>query len=204
MLARRVAVCALGFALLGATSALGEEQRVRVGGGSVLAPSGDWQREAAPDGSLVRFTRLHEWLGQTKGMTQIVVFRNRASAATGDDPAALAAAFLDEEERIMRELGVAAGDYALSDVVRGTRVVSGRTLHTLAYRKKLSALRFGRKRERAQLNLWFPDDFAQSRDFYGFLISELREKGALVADEDLAQIDAVITSFRVEAAAPQP
>lgn len=202
MLLRCLALGALAFALLSRVPANAEPPRIRLGGGSLLAPSGDWQQEAAPDGESVRFTKLHSWLGQAKGTTQIVVFRNRVAAGAGDDPAVVAAAFFDEEERVMRELGVAAGDYTLSDVVRGTRVVGGRTLHTLAYRKQLATLRFGRKRERAQLNLWFPDDFAQSRSCYGFLIAELREKGALVADADLAQVDPVIASFRPEPGAP--
>jgi hypothetical protein len=131
-------------------------------------------------------------------MTQIVVFRNRVEPHLGDDTATIAAAFFSEEERVMREQGVAAGEYELSDVSRGTRMVAGRTLYTLEYRKALSLKRYGRKRERAQLCLWFPDDFAQSRELYGFLISELREKGALVAEADLTQIDPVIASFRIE------
>ena len=173
-------------------------ERIRIGGGVLSAPSGDWIREAAPGGESVEFTRLYKWLGQTKGMTQIIVFRNAVSPEVPDGPELIASSFLAGEERIMREQGVAAGEYELSQLKRGERMLAGRKLFTLDYRKKLSVLRHGRKAEDAQLNLWFPDDFAQTREFYGFLVSELREKGAMVAKPDLSQIDPVILSFQLE------
>lgn len=194
----RIGVRAGVAALLLLASLASAEERIRVGGGSLAAPGSGWQTELAPDGGSVRFTKLHQWLGQTRGSTQIVVFRNAVASDAGDDPSALAAGFFAEEERVMRESGVAAGHYELSGIERGTRVVGERTLYTLSYRKKLSMLRYGRKEEQARLCVWFPEDFPTSREFYGFLISELREKGALVAKPDLDQIDRVIEGFRLE------
>jgi hypothetical protein len=200
---RRINVgVALAFSLLAARAPLAEEARIRVGGGSVSVPGEKWIVESEPDASAVRFTRRYAWLGQTKGSTQIVVFRNAVAPEGGDDTAAIAAAFFAGEERIMRESGVAAGDYELSGVERGTRVVGERTLHTFAYRKQLATRRFGRKVEQSLLCVWFPEGFPVPREFYGFLISELREKGALVEKPDLAQIDRVIEGFRLEAGTP--
>ena len=185
-------------ALLLLASVASAEERIRVGGGTLSAPGGGWQVELAPDGDVARFTKLHEWLGQAKGSTQIVVFRNEVAREAGEDLEAVAAGFFAEEERILRESGVAAGHYELSGIERGTRVVGERTLYTFSYRKKLSTLRYGRKNEQARLCVWFPEDFATSREFYGFLIAELRETGALVAKPDLDQIDRVIEGFRLE------
>jgi hypothetical protein len=190
----------LAGALLVASVAIAEEERFRVGSGSLPAPGTGWETELAPDGEVVRFTKLHKWLGQAKGSTQIVVFRNEVAREAGDDPSAIAAAFFASEERIMRESGVAAGDYELSGIEQGTHAVGERTLYTFAYRKKLSTLRYGRKDEQARLSVWFPEDFPTSREFYGFLIAELRQTGALVTKPDLRQIDRVIDSFRLERA----
>jgi len=195
-----VALFLLGSLALAPPPAGANQDRLRVGGGSVGAPSGDWQREIAPDGDSVRFTRVHSWLGRPKGMTQILVFRNAVDASAGDEPGPIAADFLAGEERTMRELGVAAGEYELSDVERGSRTIGARSLYSLAYRKKLSLLRHGRKEEHAILYLWFPEDFPERREFYGFLISEIREKGSLVGSDDLGQIDPIIEGFRLERA----
>jgi len=185
------------FALLAAGVLLAESSPLRVGNGLVAPPAGDWQQELAADGNAVRLTRTHKWLGQPKGSTQIVVFAQSAAKAAGDDPAAVAAQFFDEEERIMQEQGVAAGDYKLSSVVRGTHTVDGRQVFTLTYHKDLTVMRFGRQVEDARLSLWFPDGFADTREFYGFLVSEMRQKGAMVEKVDLGRIEPVIANFQI-------
>lgn len=190
-----VALCAL---LLAASALCADAPSLRVGAGVVTPPTGDWQQELTADGSAARFTRAYKWLGQPKGSTQIVVFAQSVAKEAGDDPASVAAQFFEQEERIMREQGVAAGDYKLSKVVRGTRTVDGRQVLTLTYHKDLAVMRFGRQIEEARLSLWFPDGFATTRECYGFLISEMRQKGAMVDKADLGLIDPVIANFRVE------
>jgi hypothetical protein len=186
------------FGLLLAGTLGAREPSVQVGNGVLVPPSGDWQQELSPDGTAVRFTRVYKWLGQPKGMTQMLVFADSAAPDAGDDAEAIAAQRFADEERIMREQGVAAGEYRLEDVTRGTRVVDGRTLFTMTYHKDLAVMRFGRKTEKARLLLWFPDSFPADRDFYGFLVSEIREKGAMVEEPDLARIDPIIRSFRIQ------
>jgi hypothetical protein len=121
------------------------------------------------------------------------VFRNGlTSDAPLRDADAVAAGFFDQEVETMRREGK--GQYSLDKVKRGTEVIDGRSLHVMTFRTGTWTWS-----QPSALYLWFPADFAQSREFYGFLIAARVPLEGTTAPT-LEEVRPVIVSFRLDEA----
>jgi hypothetical protein len=163
---------------------------------SVVRPAGKgWDMSVDSAQTSVTFARQRSALFNPVQVTTMSVFANGIMAGMRlPDADAVAADFLAEEERIMNE-DVSRGEYRLEDVRQSIDSIGGRRVHTIRFRKVMSVWKYGRWAEEAALHVWFPDDFAASRRFYCFLMSEYYLRGGLNVKVDLTQIEPLIASL---------
>lgn len=141
------------------------------------------------------------WTGRTLGNTLISVFQNKllpeekwsmSEEQVADD-------YRNTEEQIMRE-AAQRGEYNLEEVKRTFLQIGDKKLYSMSYKSatKGSWLITGPPKDvEAVLYLYFPQNYKVTHTFYGFLISESYERGALVM-KDLDQIYPVINSFQLK------
>lgn len=195
----------LGLATLHASAAppSPDAERVVVGRGSVASPGPKWRIERGPEGEEVAFRKTKTLKPGAVSVpllspkfdaeVSIRVFRNRVlDGDSSADAAKTAADFFDREEAIMRSEGK--GSYSLENVDRRTRTIAGRMHYLLTFRTGTWTWS-----QPSALYLWFPDDFAMSREFYGFLIVvHVPLEGTRAAESLLEDVEPVIASFRLE------
>ncbi len=175
------------------------QSRLMAGRGSFAMPSGSWKAEPAPDGNSVELGRERSYkmgpIARYHGTVYIRVFFNKVLG--GDVPRdALATAndFFDQELQTIRdELKPSKlGAYGLDKISRGTTSIGDKSLHFMRY-----SLATWTWSQPTVLYLWFPPDFAETREFYGFLACERVPLEATRA-VTLADIEPIIEGFRLE------
>lgn len=136
------------------------------------APSGpDWSVERRQ--SSVEFIKAERsFLGGPKRLRYVRVIRNSfPESLDGWTEQEIADDFRDSEEMGMQLMGVQTGMYEFISLRRGEEPRSGFTLHTMKM-----VMRGGVRTEwalhRLELYLLFPSDFASTREFYNFLLSD--------------------------------
>lgn len=176
------------------------QSRLTVGRGSFAMPGGPWKAEAAADGNSIELGRDRSYkMGPISpryhGTVYMRVFFDKVlDDQVLLDEAATASDFFDHELQTMRdELKPSKlGAYSLEKISRGTTSIGGKSLHFMRY--QLATWTWNQP---SVLYLWFPPEFAETREFYGFLASErvLLEATRAVT---LADIEPIIEEFRLE------
>lgn len=172
----------------------------QVGRYTVQVPGNDeWKIVIDKEQGMVTAERLKKWwTGRILGSTQIKIFTNRllAEADWGRSEQQIADDYRDTEESVLRAAGKNE-EYALEKTGRSSAVIGQKRLHVLSYRISKGTWISGPPViVDAALYVFFPEDFRQAHTFFGFLVSESHEKGALV-DVDLEQIRPFIESFEL-------
>jgi hypothetical protein len=174
--------------------------RMTVGRGSFAMPSGPWKAEAAADGNSIELGRERSYkvgliAPKYDGTVYVRVFFDKVLEGEAPlDEEATASDFFDQELQIMRdELKPSKlGAYGLDKIRRGTTSIGGKSLYFMRYH-----LTTWTWTQPSVLYLWFPPDFAETRQFYGFLSSERVPLEATRA-VTLADIEPIIEGFRLE------
>jgi len=162
----------------------------------------DWSVTVDESKSSIEAVRTKKWwTGRILGSTLVRVFENRLTDETkkSGSPDELARQYIASEENVLAK-AAQEGDYSLERTAKGTADIGGKKLFTLAYKIKRGKFFLSGGMSQiveAILYVWFPPEFSQTGKFYGFLISESYERGALVK-VNLEQILPIIESFSLK------
>jgi hypothetical protein len=184
------------------------EPSIDMGNYRVSPPPGDgWQVDIERENgtSTVTFMKLKLWwTGRVLGSTLIRVFKDTVKPDSWHlSEEQVANNVRSTEEKIMIKEGVEKGIIELKDVEKETEIISGKKFYTMTYKTSMGSFLGGVLRQGTwrssenKLYLYFPPNFNDEHIFYGFLIGEEYEKGALVEKVNLAQIYPVINSFEL-------
>lgn len=162
----------------------------------------DWSITVDESKSRIEAVRPKKWwTGRILGSTLISVFENRVMDETkrSGSQDELAKQYIASEENILIT-AAQDGNYTVETTARGTADIGGKKFYTLAYKIKRGRFFLSGGMPQiveAILYVWLPQGFSQTGKFYGFLISESYERGALIK-VDLEQILPVIESFSLK------
>lgn len=170
-------------------------------------PGADWVTEIDRERNLVRFTQTRysdtnssSTAENLTGVTEILVARHSVPLSQKDlDEQEIADRYRDEEQKNMVQLGVSQKRYQLTNIERGVVTIGRKTLYYMRYQAPAGSwvgLEGTSIAQHAVLYLYFPPGFTPSRHFYVFHIHEAYQP-ADATIPDLAQINPVITSFRI-------
>jgi hypothetical protein len=177
-------------------------RRVEMNGYSINAPLGKrWGMEIDAERKMVTFflVKRHSRAGQVLGFTLIQVYRNTVVAPEmlKMKEAEIAEIYRAQELRFMGEEGIPVTDVKKDMVSR-----DGKTLYSLSY--KAPRLRYKNLMiegvpviSENLLLLYFPPDFKDRHDFYGFLINDAYRPDSLATSTDTEQIYPVIDSLKI-------
>jgi hypothetical protein len=173
---------------------------VDVGDYTVMVPPGDeWSAAIDKHRGTLDAEKLRKWwTGKILGTTLIRVFQNKVlpEEKWSMSEEQIADDYRNAEEQMMKE-AAQRGEYKLEQVRKMSCQIGDKKLYVMSYKiTKGSWLSDPPKAVEAVLYLYFPKDFKNTHNFYGFLISESYERGALVK-KDLDQIYPVINSFQL-------
>jgi hypothetical protein len=175
---------------------------VELNGFSLKAPPGKaWGIDIDEERKMVTFARVkrHSRAGQVLGLTMIQVYRNKVVDPKMEnmDEGRVADLFMAQEAKILEEAGI-----AVTDAKRDVTVIGGKKLYTLTY--KTTKLRYPNSALNGvpivsgnALFLYFPPDFAKTRDIFVFLINDACRPDSLAASADVGQIYPVIDSLKI-------
>ena len=175
---------------------------IELNGYSVNAPPGNkWGMDIDAERKTVTLflVKRHSRAGQVLGFTLIQVFRQTIAAPEmlKMREAEIADLFRAQEERLMGEAGV-----AITDIKKETTARAGKSFYALTY--KADKLRYRNLLIEGVtvvsdnvLLLYFPPDFQQTHDLYGFLIDDAYRPASLATSTDISQIDPVIRSLKI-------
>jgi len=174
---------------------------VDVGDYTVILPSdGKWSLAIDKEKGILQIEKLKKWwTGKILGSTLIRVFQNKmlSDEKWSKSDEEVADNYLNTEKHIMEE-AAQKGEYNFEEVKRMSLRIGDKQLYAMSYKiTKGSWLSGPPVAVDAILYLYFPHDFKDTHTFYGFLISESYERGALVT-KDLDQIYPVINSFQLK------
>jgi hypothetical protein len=175
---------------------------ITMNGYTIKAPLGKkWGMEIDAEREMVTFflVKRHSRAGQVLGCTMIQVYKN-----TVDDPGIqdlregeVAGLLLAQEERTMGEAGI-----PITDVKKELTARGGKTYYTLTYKAK--KLKYRNLLldgvpviSENVLFLYFPPDFKENHDFYGFLINDAYRPDSLATSVNIDQIYPVIDSLEI-------
>lgn len=199
--------CAGSFKAYVALEPVGRQQTpggrlIEMNGYSVNAPLGNkWGMEVDGERKTVTFflVKRHSRAGQVLGFTLIQVFRNTVVVPEMRKmrEEEVADIFRAQEERTMGEAGI-----PIRDVKKEVAARDGKNFYTLTY--KATKLRYRNLLidgvpviSENVLLLYFPPDFKENHDFYGFLINDAYRPDSLATSTDIDQIDPVIRSLKI-------
>jgi hypothetical protein len=187
--------------------AIEETPPLEVSSYSIKVPPGtDWRWSIQEDKGIIRIKKVRmSVMGSMTppvGATLIQVFE---SGLNEDKWHLSEEGVADNHRRIENiELGINKGEFELGAANSTILSLNGKTLYALSYRKHIGGVfkngagYGGPWNEEAVFYLYFPPTFKHNHAFYGFVISEVFQRGWMGAVRPhLEQINPVISSFKI-------